>query len=432
MAQGALDLSDPLNRLNALPTAVNWRGEWSPTIVYYRNDIVVSPLTAGTYINIIPSTTILGGADPSINAVAWYAFGIGAGGLEEITGSEYITVGPTTTPKITNNGVITLDIGRNLNNLTSDQFPTLEDTGVNSILANPGILVTPGSAGPTITNTGVTQIVAYPLSGLAFGTGTGNVTIQYTGKQSVNSLPGSGITVGTGQSPLVTNTGLLSLAVGAGLANISTPQTPNIINTGVLDISGSGITVTGFPSIELSTLHPSVSLIGTLVNAVMTPPSLVNQVGRIPITQIPGSVWATSIATQTPYSSGTFIINLYLSILQLGKVVQPASGILARASISYTIYDSVNNVAYTPAEGGANTILYPRFNPTIPYDPNFVTPVITSIVVDLQTLWTSGFRIMTDIQIKQDGGRGALGTSIQSATTNVFATYSSSVLKGRR
>jgi hypothetical protein len=447
MAQGAIDLSDPLDRLDALPTAINWRGEWDPNTLFYRNDIAVSPITKGSYINVTPATTISGGGDPSLNAVAWYAFGSGAAGVQEITGTEYITVGPTTTPKITNNGVVTLEIapGTNLNNLGTAQDPILEDTGVTNVLADPGILITPDISNSNllyVDNTGVVNIVTDSASGFTTGSDVNNVSLFYTGILSVNNPPNSGITVGTGQSPLVTNTGLLSLNVGTGLSNISTPQTPNIINTGVIDISGSGVTVTGFPSIKLSTTHPSVSLIGTITGPMVpnptlpTSPTIPNPPGRIPITQTPGTFWATSIATQTPYSSGTFFLNLNISMLLKG----PSSGITfaARGKLSFTIYDSVNNVVYAPItpnlreSANVNTIQFPR---TInsQYRPTSVNPIITSMVVDLQSLWTSGFRTMTHIQISHSINNGAEQGAFQlSQGANVFATYSPVVITNKK
>jgi hypothetical protein len=436
MAQGALDLADPLSRLNALPTAVNWRGLWDATTLYYRNDIVVSPITSGSYINIIPSTTILGGADPSINVVAWYAFGLGANGVQEITGSEYITVGPTSTPTITNNGVVNLILapGKNLNNVTGDpQFPVLEDTGVTTVLGNPGILVSPGSPGPIIDNTGVVNLVTSPAFGFTTGSNINNISLFYTGILSVNNPPNSGITVGTGLSPIVTNTGLLSLNVGTGLSNISTPQTPDIKNLGVVDISGSGITVTGFPTVRLSTTHPSVSLVGTITGPMVPNPSTAinfQTAARIPITQTPGTFWATSIATQTPYSSGTYLIKVCLTMLAVG---QPAVGNQLRAPLGFTIYDSVNNVSYAPNDVSINWIQYPkdRLNN---YNPPSVSPIITTIVVDLQTLWASGFRNMTHIEIDQPGAPGSrIDTLYQiSQTNNLFAIYSSAVIPPRR
>ena len=411
-AQSSLDLSTPFRRLNALPTAVNWRNDvWSPTTVYFRNDVVVSPITNGSYINITPTTTILGGGDPSTNPTAWYEFGGSGGGVQEIQGSEYITVGPTSTPEITNNGVCEMDIGQNLNNLGTQNDPILEDLGVSLLFANPGISV----AGSAVANAGVIHLNGG--SGMTV-TGVSELSLSYTGVSAISPSNAS-ITVGAGTSPLISNTGLLSLTTSTGLVNSSTAQTPNISNGGVIDISGgTTVLVTDFPNIKLATIHPSISLIGTLVNANMVPnPTISNDVvGRIPVTQIPGSVWATSIATQLPYSSGTFTINI-----SLGCTVNTGSSLNMGAS-KITIYDSINNVAYTPivSEEFANNIFHNRT-----YIQNSIQMVFLEIVVDIATLWASGFREMTHIQVTQISVDPALTARLfmKQQGTNVYAVY---------
>jgi hypothetical protein len=433
-AQGALDLSTPFSRLNALPTAVNWRGEWSPFIVYYKNDIVLSPVSKGTYINITPTTTITGGPDPSLNPVAWFAFGLGGGGVQEITGSEYITVGPTTTPTITNKGVITapLDPNGNLNNLGTNQFVTLEDTGVTTALANPGIQLTFSALGPTVDNIGVTAVSADPATGLS-ASGSNVISLSYTGVTSIITQPTSGITVGAGTAPLISNSGILSVTTaGPGLTNSSTPQTPNLFNTGVTSIGSpnDSVVVAQFPNIKLSTVHPAVSLVGTMVNSFMSPASISQKeigagppvYGLIPITQTPGTFWATSIATQTPYSVGTFILKFNLSTLISAK-----SSFGIGASI-FTIFDSVNNVAFTPLEQLDNFIQYNRSY--LPSGEKYLQTHILSIVVDLQTLWASGFRTMTHIRLNQISAQGNFASSLAQLGegTNIFGFYTSKII----
>jgi hypothetical protein len=425
-AQSSLDLSTPLNRLNALPTAINWRNDvWSPTTVYYKNDIVISPITSGSYINISSSTTTRGGGDPSTNASAWFVFGSGAAGVQEIQGSEYITVGPTSTPEITNNGVCDIAIGNNLNNLGTQNDPILEDLGIISVLANPGISIT----GNTVTNTGVIYINGGPEIVV---TGNSDITLSHTGVISLTQAATPGLTVGAGSSPLITNTGLLSVSASTGITNSSTAQTPNLLNAGVIDISGNGsILISDFPNIKLSTTHPSISLIGTLVNAVMTPSPTVSSAftpipGRIPITQIPGSVWATSIATQLPYSTGTFIIHVSLGTVTTASSGQPNNF----GTIKITIFDSIHNVSY-PVPDAFND-----FNEFRSNSRNF--PVIGTttvrfpllrIVIDLETLWATGFRQMTDILLTVGPGSGSVNSlSLTAQTTNVFAMYNPAVI----
>lgn len=423
-AQSVLDLSTPLNRLNALPTAVNWRNDtWSPTTLYYRNDIVISPITSGAYINISPATTIKGGGDPSTNPTAWFVFGGGAAGVQEIQGSDYITVGPTSVPEITNNGVCNLAIGQNLNNLGTQNDPILEDLGLTSILTTPGISV----VGNTVSNTGVIGLNSGPEITI---TGASDLSLSYSGVVSITAPDGS-ITVGPGSSPLISNPGLLSLTTSTGLVNSSTPQTPNISNGGVIDISGGkSITVANFPFVKLSTVHPSVSLVGTLVNAVMTPPTTSSNQGsppgRIPVTQLPGSLWATSIATQQPYSTGTYTIHVILGVtIEAYQNVGHNFG-----ATNFTIYDGVNNVVYSTI--GIIQPTYSRNFSNIAFVDSPTTTInsmIYRIVIDLATLWNSGFRVMTHIQLDQLGvGLTSNTLYLAAQNTNIFAEYSPNVV----
>lgn len=66
-------LSNPLERLLVLPTAVQARGAagditWDANIQYYRNDIVISPTTGGAYVftgGVNSRSSIFGGSDPA-------------------------------------------------------------------------------------------------------------------------------------------------------------------------------------------------------------------------------------------------------------------------------------------------------------------------------------------------------------------------------
>jgi hypothetical protein len=408
-AQSSLDLSSPLARYNALPTAVNWRGVWDEDTEYYKNDIVFSPLTSGSYINISASTSTRGQGDPSTNAADWYIFGEGAGGVQEIQGTEYITVGPTTTPSITNNGVCEIAVGQNLNNLGSQNDPILEDLGLLNVAASSGI----SFVGNKINNTGVTRLIE-GNSGLLVD-GTTNISLSCSGVLQMTALNPS-ITVGAGLTPLITNNGLLSIIAGTRIVNSSTPQEPELANDGVIDISGSSIIVTGFPNVKLSTTHPSISLIGTLVNVTITPNPSNSFV--IPITQNPGTIWANCLATGTPYSTGTFTLNF-----SLGFSVE-ALQLISYGDTVFTIFDSVNNVSYSPTGFRVNQSVYNRFNPTI-FAGFYPRTRIQTITIDLATLRASGFRVMTGIQFTQLGGANL---RLLYENTNVFATYNTQTL----
>lgn len=417
-AQSILDLSNPFNRLNALPQAINWRGIWDQTEVYYRNDIVISPISQGSYINISPGTTIFGGTDPSINFLNWYVFGLGTGGLQNINGSQYLLVSNQTSPLISNNGVTDTSIGQNLNNLGTQNNPILEDLGLTSITPNVGIAV----AGNKITNAGATQLQMG--NGFANLGDINNISLTFTGPTSITTPPNSGLTVGGGTSPLISNTGLLTLNAGVGIINSSTNKTPSFTNNGVLDISGgTSILVADFPDVKLSTAHPSVSFVGSLVNAAMTPALLPGFIGtpiygQIPITQQAGTFWATSIATQTPYSTGTYTLQFGLSFILQGPT-------LALGNTRFSIYDANTNVTYSGSL--TNQILYNRS--FLSSGININTSMVR-IVVDLADLWNSGFRTLTHLQVSQIAIQSTSNVylSLQNQNTNVFASYSQSVL----
>jgi len=405
-AQTTLELATPLQRLNALPTAVNWRGVWNEDIEFYKNDIVISPLTSGSYINISASSATRGQGDPSTNPADWYIFGEGAAGVQEIQGSEYITVGPTTTPEITNNGVREMAIGQNLNNLGTQNDPILEDLGITNIIpVSPGITYD----GDTLSNSGLIYLSA-GNSGITVD-GTTEVSLACAGILSMTAL-NSTITVGAGLTPLITNNGLLSVTALSGLTNTGTPQELELSNDGVIDISGSSMVVTGFPNVKLSASRPSISLIGTLVNITITPnPS---QFFTIPITQNPGTIWASCLATGTPYSTGTFTINFGLAFnVESNQFTTIFDTII-------TIFDSVNNVAYSPTASRVNQSVYNRLNLRSAVKARF-----QSITIDLATLRASGFRVMTGIQFTQVG---SAKLRLLSENTNVFATYNSQVI----
>ena len=73
-------LSNPLERLATLPTAVQARSNgvgdiiWDPTLQYYRGDLAISSLTGGAYIftgGASERSAILGGLDPVLAPTLW-------------------------------------------------------------------------------------------------------------------------------------------------------------------------------------------------------------------------------------------------------------------------------------------------------------------------------------------------------------------------
>lgn len=415
-AQTTLELATPLQRLNALPTAVNWRGVWNEDIEFYKNDIVISPITSGSFINISASSATRGQGDPSTNPADWYIFGEGAPGVQEIQGSEYITVGPTTTPEITNNGVREMAIGQNLNNLGTQNDPILEDLGITNIIpVSPGITYD----GDTLSNSGLIYLSA-GNSGITVD-GTTEVSLACAGILSMTALNPT-ITVGAGLTPLITNNGLLSVTALSGLTNTGTPQEPDLVNDGVIDISSNSMAVTGFPNVKLSATHPFISLVGTLVDVIpVISPGVNSVIYTVPLTQDPGTLWASCLGSGTPYSTGTFTLQFSFTF----NLETPSS--LNIGDTKYTIVDSINNVTYTPPNQVVNQTAYNRAN--LPSTPPFnliISVRVLKIILDLATLRASGFRQITGIQLTQIAAIGqVVNLTLLSENTNVFATYNS-------
>lgn len=146
-------LQTPLQVLGALPHAMNWKDQWSPTEQYYQNDVVISPATGSPYI-LTGKTAILNGGDPSTNP-DWYdiatAGGSGVSAVTAGTGISVSTTGGTAT--ITNEGVrsITLNsvVPNGLVNTGSASLPLLNNAGVVTITPSGGVDITGGNQ-PTI------------------------------------------------------------------------------------------------------------------------------------------------------------------------------------------------------------------------------------------------------------------------------------------
>lgn len=430
-AQSSLDLSNPFNRLATLPQAVNWRGAWSPAIVYFRNDIVISPLNFGSYINIFPGTTIRGGGDPSTNPVSWYAFGAGAAGVQEIQGSQYIDVSQSTTPTISNKGVLNAILLPGIDNLSTNLNPILEDLGLTSIIPDTGIAW--DSATKKLSNTGVTQIIGNVGPGISV-TGTTTVSLACTGVISIFAAPNSGLSVTPGPTPLISNTGLLGMGVGTGLLNQGDALEPYVFNNGLIDLAtvDNSLLLNNFPDLTLATVNPSISLICTQSQTSNMAPNplqggTVGQpppTGLIPVTQIAGTRWATSIATQSPYSTGTFTINVSLAYSLQANTTSPS---FDAGNTLFTIYDSVNNVSYQPSVN-INQIQHNRNLPTNASPAFYI--MMLRVVVDLTELWNQGFRIMTHFKLQQIAvlDPSKVFISLRSMNSNFYAVYNSQVL----
>ena len=75
---------------------MNWRGVWSVSEQYYKNDVVSSPISNLSYV--LDLTSLLGGSDPSSNA-DWVLI---ESGVRSITAGTGITLGGTSTVPVIN------------------------------------------------------------------------------------------------------------------------------------------------------------------------------------------------------------------------------------------------------------------------------------------------------------------------------------------
>jgi hypothetical protein len=245
-------LDNPLERLQVLPDAMNWRGVWNNTTQYYRNDVVLSPADTATYIALNVST--FGGSDPSVVPTDWLVLAPATAGVIGLTAGPGIAIGGTPTlPIVSNTGILSATAGPGITNTGTATNPKFENTGVLSLsVATPGLSSTGGN-NPTITNTGVLSVVGG--AGVQV-TGTNIPTIINTGVLGLTATaPGLLLTPNpTLQTPQLTNTGVLTLGVGGGLALGGTPQNPTL-------------TLTATSSPPVMSLITSVSNPGTIAPA---------------------------------------------------------------------------------------------------------------------------------------------------------------------
>ena len=132
---------------------------------------------------------------------------------------------------------------------------TATGSGVDAVLAGPGVSIGGTTQFPVVNNTG--------LLGLSSGNAGSNITITGTPTNPIISATsggtvtsvgaGTGISVtGTSTAPIVNNTGVISVTSGSGISLGGSSANPQIVNTGLLGLTASnadvGIGVTGTPT----------------------------------------------------------------------------------------------------------------------------------------------------------------------------------------
>lgn len=410
-------LQNPYERLQILPTTMNWRGTWLITQTYFKNDVVISPINGASYI-LVGKTALNGGADPSASA-NFIELSPLSTGVQGITAGAAISIsGPANNPTITNDGVRTVD-GDGVTIVVDNTNPN------NPVISSNSITILQGGAGitinnanpqiPVVSNTGVRQIVAADAS-VSVSNPTGIVSISSNGLISV--LAGTGISVtGDQQNPEIGNTGVVSLAVGDGLSSTGGVN-PTISNTGVLSVTAgdSSIVVTGTPqNVILRTTAPVLTRIFSFnfgfpndFNA--RAPGAVQIINGV--TPNTPNIFTDYLASGAPDPNGIFMIDLSSIILLFTTATDP------------TVVQNVVSVGFSngPNEYVSSTVLNDTYLIIgIPYSlVRGLTAALGTVYFNVADARAAGLTSLTQLRIFNNTN----GTMILQNTEVVFnGTY---------
>lgn len=366
-------LENPLERLQVLPFAMNWRGVWNNTTQFFKNDVVLSPITSATYIALNVST--LGGADPSLTPADWGELAPATTGVIGVTAGAGIAIGGTPTlPIISNTGILSATAGLGITNTNTATDPRFENTGVLSLsVASPGLSST-GGATPTITNTGVLSVVSGGAGVSVVGTSI--PTIVNTGVLTLSATPTGLLVTGGAQTPTITNTGVVTLGVGAGLALGGSPTNPTLT-----------LTATSSP--------PVMSLITTISAPPDIPPANTSSSGFSPS---PTSTLANHLLNGSPDPNGVWV----LDFTGFTYFINSPSG--GGNTLFLAIRDTVTG-------GGA---VYGGIPGTGFVNVDTVRPLYCSVgkfYLNVAACRATGFRVLTNLLVANDTGAIATNTA---------------------
>jgi hypothetical protein len=402
----SIELDTAYERHEFLPLAVNWLGKWDAITVYFKNDVVTSPLNTASYIMIGPQTSIQGGDDPSINTTSWFQYGRSIDTVQNITvGPGIELLGSDTNPIVKNTGVVSIVPGDGFSDIGTASDPILACETLTAIVPGLGIDVF-GIPIPNIVNTGVTYI--REGAGIALNYTNQEAYIFNGGIQSLTAAPTNpGLTVSAGPIKTITNTGLLSVLTGTGIINDNTPTEPELRNGGVVSLvpSNASVTITGNGSVlNLVSNNPRKTTVWLPTAATVMTPNPVGfpaNLSTIPITQAPG-LWANCLATGQPYNSGYFALNIPFTF-------HLNATFFTSTQLFIYLVDTTNNVQFP--------ILYRVYNPRV-QNNIFVRYCIGTVLINLFQLRSSGFRVLSAIQVQ-----GGIPIYLESVGGPAYATY---------
>lgn len=307
-------LQNPFERLSVLPTTVSWRGTWVETETYLKNDVVVSPANASSYILTGTTSINIGGDEPSTSPL-WSQFSNTSTGIESVDGlAPGITVDNTNPlqPIIANSGVLTVSAGAAVNvDNTDPQNPVVSSTAIAALAQGNGISIGGTSQVPIISNTGVLSILGG--LGISVSNPTGDITIANTGLISVVEGAGINVLQTDPSNPVISNGGVISLGVGTGLATTGGVN-PSISNTGVLSVVAldTSITVdnTDPQNPIISSEAPLLSVFSLSTDYSAVNPIQSGAVGNLPLTGASTGIFGQYVLNGAPTAQGIFMIDL--------------------------------------------------------------------------------------------------------------------------
>jgi hypothetical protein len=387
-------LQNPFERLSVLPTTVSWRGTWVDSETYFKNDVVVSPVNASSYILTGTTSVNQNGLEPSVSPL-WSQFSNTSTGIESVNGlAPGIFVNNTNPlqPIISNTGVLTVTAGAAINVINTDpQNPIIESTAISALAQGTGIQIGGTPQIPIITNSGVLQIIGGV--GMSVSNPTGDVTVSNTGLISV--IAGAGIQVidPDPSNPTIGNSGVISLATGAGLASTG-GQNPNISNTGVLSVLPLDTSVTidntdpQNPIISSEAPFLSVfSLSTSYPNVVILP----NASGLLLVNTAGSGLFAQYVLNGAPNPQGAFLIDF--TSLSLNFIQGSSQVTSAPFSLNYKDFTTVGGpYTYTSTTFPSNYFL--SLGQTYPLQAS-----LSQSYFNVAEARATGMRVVTHIQL---------------------------------
>lgn len=386
-------LQTPFQRLAALPTAMNWRGSWVSTQDYFINDVVISPVNGSSYI-LTGTISLVGGLDPSLNPVFEELSPLSTG-ITSVVAGPGITVDNTNPqiPIIENNGVRTLtgDGVSIIVDNTDPNNPAITSLALNTITGQSGISVNNANPqNPIITNSGVRSLAPLDAS-ITVSAPTGAVILSANGLLDVTAGVGIGL-AGTVQNRQITNTGVVSLAVGAGLSSTGGVN-PTIANTGVLTIAAADSSIIVAGTVQNRTIRTSAPVLTRAFTANTTqafsPTPPATNLGFNVVVPASPNIVRDYLFGGAPDPAGVFLFDLSPIIM---RFVASGGPLVIQNNVSLRFIDSVNTITYT--------------SPTILNETQLAVgtayPInsgLGKVYMDIADARTAGFRVLTGLQI---------------------------------